>query len=237
MRIWLPSTSASVMHTIRGIAASLRRNRPCPRQGRDHRFYFVIGQHAVGAAFSTFNLAAQGQYRLKPPVAAGLGQASGRSPSTRKIAFGRVALGAVGRPAELALSSMLLRRVSSRLAGGFPGPGCGHAFFQYKSRLRGVFFHKAGQSLADQPVHQRPHRACAQLGFCLPLELRLGNAHRYDGRQPFAHVLAGQVFLGLLEIIKPAGVVVDRPRDRAAEQPGGCLRGWRCCLHSRTHSL
>ena len=56
-----------------------------------------------------------------------------------------------------------------------------------------------------------------QLAFGLALELRVGEAHRDDGGQALAHVVAGEVGVTLFEDVGLAGVVVEGAGEGAAE--------------------
>ena len=121
MRIWLPSTSASVMQTMRVIAqlVEIEVLADAAAEGRDHRLDLRVGENACpGASFPRSGSCRAG---AEWPGSAGRGpswrEPPAESPSTMKIShLRRVALGAVRQLAGQgrAIPAPSLRRVRSR---------------------------------------------------------------------------------------------------------------------------
>ena len=74
-----------------------------------------------------------------------------------------------------------------------------------------------GQRLRNGLIYRCGHLVVAQFGLGLPLELRLGDLHRNDGRKPLAEVVAADVELQLGEHPRIVGVLFERTRQRPAE--------------------
>ena len=74
-----------------------------------------------------------------------------------------------------------------------------------------------GESLAYSLLHGACHLRVAQLGLGLALELRLGHLHRDDGREAFAEVFAGNLYLSLLDLLRNLRVLVGVCLQRARQ--------------------
>src|SRR6266550_7814715 len=66
-------------------------------------------------------------------------------------------------------------------------------------------------------LYQRTHLGIAELRLGLALELRIGQAHRHDRRESFAHVVALEGRVLSLDEIAILGVAVDGLRQRPPE--------------------
>ena len=66
-------------------------------------------------------------------------------------------------------------------------------------------------------LHEGLRFGVAELGLGLAFELRVGELDGHDGGQAFAHVVAGQVLVLVLEDVLLAGVTVDQRGQRGAE--------------------
>ena len=132
-------------------------------------------------------------------------------------------------PGRRVFSSALLRRVRSR------------ALRAADARLRrldgladdlvglgGVLLEELGQPRVDDGGDEALHARVAELGLRLALELRIGQLGRDDGREPLAHVLAGEVLVLLLEQALLARVAVERARQGASGSPRGASRPRAC---------
>ena len=73
------------------------------------------------------------------------------------------------------------------------------------------------QPLVDERLDRRLDLGVAELRLGLSLELRLADLDRKHGREPFAHVVAGEREVGLLEKVALRRVGVDHARERRLE--------------------
>ena len=64
-----------------------------------------------------------------------------------------------------------------------------------------VLLEPLAELVVGDPLDQRAHRDVAELGLGLALELGIAQAHRDDGGEPLADVLAGQLVLALQEVL------------------------------------
>ena len=71
--------------------------------------------------------------------------------------------------------------------------------------------------VAHQAFERLAHLGADELVLGLAAELRIGQLHRDDRGQPFAHVLAGQRNLLALQHAGLLGIIVDRASERRAE--------------------
>ena len=166
------------------------------------------------------DLAAQGQDRLETPVAALLGGAAGRGPlDDVDLTVLRLAVGAIGQLAgEVgAVQQPLAHHQVARLAGGLASARRGDALLDDAAALGGVLFQVGAELLGHHRLHLAFDLRVAQAGLGLALKLRLRELHAHDGHQPFAHVLARQVGIVVLQHLLLAGVVVQGARERRAE--------------------
>src|SRR6185437_12377055 len=166
------------------------------------------------------HLAAQGQDRLKGAVPGVDGGAAGR------VALDEVELGGrwiVDRAVrELARERHAVERALTagqlaRLAGRLARIPRRDRLVDDLLRLGRVFLEELGQLDVDGLLDEATHPWVAELRLRLPLELRLAQLHGKDGCEPFAHILALEVLLLLLEQAVLARVVVQRPRQRRLE--------------------
>src|SRR3989338_8095730 len=120
-------------------------------------------------------------------------------------------------PREPLGAPALLARQLARLAGRLARLGGAHDLVGDLARGARVLLERLAQlvvhDLLDQPLHVR----VAELGLGLALELRLGQAHRHDGAEPLAHVVARHAALEGLEEAVGLRVGRDRPGHRRAE--------------------
>ena len=184
-------------------------------QRRDEEPDFLMGEDLVVARLlGVDDLAAQRQHRLRLPVAALLGGAArGVALDEEDLAELRFALRAVGELGgqPLVVAPTLagqLARLARRLA-RLRRP---HALVGDLPRGRRILLEHLGEAIVDDLLHQALDLGVAELGLGLALELRVGDADRHDGRQPFAHVVARHRALEGLEESLGLGVVRQRAR-------------------------
>lgn len=203
--------------------------REAAADGRDERADLVVREHAVDARLlDVQHLAAQGQDRLDRTVASGLGgTAGGIALHEEEFGLGGVAAGAVAQLARQgkAVHHTLAARVLAGLARRLAGAVGEQRFLDDRLRDGGVLLEVGEQLVADDARHDAIHLAVAELRLRLALELRLGHLHAHDHGQALAHVVAGELFLLLDELVVDA-VLVDRGGERAAE-----ARQVRAALH------
>lgn len=90
------------------------------------------------------------------------------------------------------------------------------AFSMMTRAVLGIFLQKDFQLFVDDALDERAHLAVAQLGLGLGLELRVLQLDADDGSQALADVLAGELFLGLEDVVFPP-VVVEHAGDGGLE--------------------
>src|SRR5262249_51789285 len=129
-----------------------------------------------------------------------------------------LALRAVGefRREPLVVAPALARQLP-RLARRLARLRRAHALVRDLPRGRRVFLERFSQSIVDDLLDQTLDLGVAELGLRLALELRVRDAHRHDGRQPFAHVVTRHSALEGLEESLGLRVVRDRPGERRPE--------------------
>ena len=189
---------------------------------RDEQTDLVVGEHlVVTRLLRVDDLAPQRQHRLGPAVAALLGRAAGRvALDQEELAGPRLALRAVGelRREPFVVAPALageLARLPRRLA-RLRRP---HALVGDLPRGRRILLEGLGQLVVDDLLDEPLDVRVAELGLGLALELRLGQPDGDDGRQPLAHVVAGDASLEALEEAVRLGVGGDPARHGRAE-PG-----------------
>src|SRR5260370_1144895 len=74
-----------------------------------------------------------------------------------------------------------------------------------------------GKHLRRHHLHDRTNLGVVQLGFCLSLELWIGDLHADHSRQSLPHVVTGEVAVLLLEQVHLTSIVVERAGECAAE--------------------
>ncbi len=188
---------------------------------RDQRLDLGVLQDFVRAGLlDVQDLAANRQDRLDARVARVLGRSPGRVAfDDEELALARLVRRAVDELArqagavEGALSTREVARLTRRLtrARGL------HRLGDDLAALFGVLFEPVGELLVGRALHQRTDRDVAELALGLTFELGFGQAHRHDGRQSLADVLAGQVLVLLLQQVALARVAVDHVGDGLAE--------------------
>src|SRR5262249_22643636 len=94
-----------------------------------------------------------------------------------------------------------------------------------RARLAGVLLEEVAQAGIDDRLDEAGHAGIAELGLCLPLELRVAKLHRDHRGQALADVLAGEVVLFVLEQTVVARVLGQGPSERRAKaaQMGSAL--------------
>ena len=108
-----------------------------------------------------------------------------------------------GMPAP---SSADLRRVASRAwRAATRARDAGDRLVDDLAGLGRVLLQPLGQLLVGGPLDQRAHGDVAQLGLGLALELRVPQLDRHDGGQALADVLAEEVLVLLLELVRRPG--------------------------------
>ena len=188
--------------------------------GGDHAADFLVGEDFVFARFvGVDDFAAEREDGLIFAEAATFGAAAGRIALDQvQLAAGHVAAGAVAELAGQAAAgqgAFALAQQGFGFAGGFAGFGSEDAFADDDFGDFGIFFEVFAETIADDGVDDAFDFAVAELGFGLAFELRMGDAHRDDGGEAFADIVAGgneifqQVFL--------LAVLVQRASECGAE--------------------
>ena len=188
---------------------------------------FLVGQHLVVARLLRVDdLAAERQHRLRP---------SGRAPAWRSRPRSRPRRGRSRGAADRAPSNRRacaespsssrppLRVELARLARRLARLGRPHALVGDLPRGGRVLLERLGEAVVDDLLDEPLDVGVAELGLGLPLELRVGNAHRHDRGQPLAHVVAADVALEALE--EPVGLARSSRWCRSARpgtRSGGC---------------
>ena len=191
-------------------------------QGGDQGANFLVAQHLVKARLLHIqNLSAQGQNGLVAAVAALLGGAAGGvALHQEQLAALGIALLAIGELAgqaagiERALAPRQFASFARRLAGARGIDGLGANLASH----RGILFETLHQLLVNEAGH-RALDIAVEFSLGLPLELRLRQLHADHRHQTFAHVLALEVLLHVLEQALVLPKLIDGSRQRGAE-PG-----------------
>ena len=189
-------------------------------QRRDDGLQLVVAVDLVGARlFHVQHLAPQRQNRLKTRVAPLCGGAA------RRVALDDVDLGkrgiAVVAVAQLVrhlagFESRLAADALTRLFRGLTRAAGQHRLFQNGLADRRILLQKRGELVCDDGRHQRAHRRVSELCLRLALKLRVGQLDRHDGGQTLAHVVAGDLVVGLDDALFEA-VGVQHRRQRPLE--------------------
>ena len=141
------------------------------------------------------------------------------SPSTRYSSQRlRIAFAAVG---ELAGQAAAVERAFAAsqvagLAGGFAGAGSLNGLVDDALGDGRILLEVATQALVDEGLHGAGDVG-VELALGLAFELRLRQLDADHGHQSFAHVVAAQVFLQILEKTERLADGVDGARQRGAE--------------------
>src|SRR5207248_4745970 len=98
---------------------------------------------------------------------------------------------------------------------GVTRTGGGEGLFDYAAGVCGVLFQVLGETFGGGLLDHVLDLGIVQLALGLALELGVGEAHGYDGGETFAHVVAGEVGVLVLEDTGLAGVVVEGTGARA----------------------
>src|SRR6266850_2456630 len=195
--------------------------RPDPgAHGRDEQPDFIVGQDLVVARLLRVDdLAAQREDRLRLAIAPLLGRAAGRiALDQEQLSVLRVALRAIGQLGgqTLVVAPALARQLAG-LARGLARLGGAHALVDDLARGGGIFLEGLGQLLVDDLLHEALEIGVTQLGLRLALELRIGQAHRDDGAEALADVVAGHPALEGLQVAVLLRVRRELSGERRAE--------------------
>ena len=233
VRMWAPSTSASVMMMslwYRAFARSKSSSMPVPI-AVIMAWISAFERTLSMRAFSTLMiLPRRGRIAWKLDWRAMIAEPPAESPSTRKSSVftgsrseqsaslpGQA--GGVHRPLAPGEVAGLARRLA--------GLGGVDRLAADGARLGRVLLQVLGQPLGQRGVDEAGDLGVAELGLGLALELRLAQLQRDDRREPLARVGALQVVVLLLQQALGARVVVERARERRAEagEVGAALVG------------
>ncbi len=181
---------------------------------------FLVAQHLVVARLlHVEDLALERQDRLEAPVAPLLGGAAGRfALHQEQLAALRVLLLAIGQLAgqaagiERALAPRQVAGLARRLAGARRVDRLADDLAPHG----GVLVEVLAQLVVDELRHVAGDIA-VQLALGLAFELRLRHLHADHRGQAFAHVVAGEVFLHVLEQPGLLAESVDGAGQRGAE--------------------
>ena len=171
-------------------------------QRRDHGADFLVAQHLVVARLlHVQDLALQRQDGLETAVAALFGGAAGRfALHQEQLATLGILLLAIGQFAgqtariERAFAPRQVARLAGRLARARRVDGLAHDLPHHRRILVEIL----AQLVVDELGHVSGDIA-VQLSLGLALELRLRDLHAHHRRQAFAHIVAAEVLLHVLE--------------------------------------
>ena len=194
---------------------------PVPSAVISVRISLLVQQLLVARLLDVEDLAAQRQDRLELAVAALLGGAAGGvALDDVDLAQRRVLLLAVGQLAGQAhaVEHALAARHLARLARGFArARGVDDLAADDLGVVRASRAGSRSSVLADDVLDRAAHFARDQLVLGLARELRLGHLDRQHAGQALAHVVAGDLDLGLLGELVVVDVLVDHARHRRAQ--------------------
>src|SRR5205807_1212037 len=147
------------------------------------------------------DLSAQWQDRLVRLVARFLCRAAGRvALDDEELRQLRIAYLAVGELlGDVATERAFAAREIARLARSLPRAGRGDRLLDDPLRIRRVFLEELRQLRVDGRLDEPLHPRVPELRLRLPLELRLLQLQGDHSGEPFAHVLALEVVLLLLQ--------------------------------------
>ena len=190
-------------------------------QRRDQRADLVRAQHLVEpGALHIENLAAQGQHGLVLAVTALLGRAAGRiALDDEQFGLGRIFLLTIGELAgqggdvQRALAPGQLARLARGFARSRRLDDLGDDGLGFARMLLEPF----RQCVEHRTLDCGTDLAGDQLVLGLAGEFRIRHFHRQHAGQPFARIIAGDRHLGLGRRAGGGGILVDHPRQGAAE--------------------
>ena len=198
---------------------------------RDHGADFFVAQHLVVAGLlDVQDLALQRQNGLEAAIAALLGGAAcAFTLDEVEFAAIRIALGAVGQLAgqAAAVQRALAPGQVASLAGRLAGARRFNRLVDDLAGDRRILLEEHAQALVHKCLHGAGDVG-VELALGLTFELRLRQLHADHRDQAFAHVVAAQVFLHVLEEPKLLADGVDGARERGAETRQMRCRHRRC---------
>src|SRR4029453_2717299 len=149
------------------------------------------------------DLAAGGEDRLAPRIAATLGGATGRialdDEDLTLLRIGRLAIRKLARQAAAAQQPFTVTSRVARLPGGDTRDGSRLTLADDHLPLAGVLLEPIAQLGVDHLQDKGPRLGVAELGLGLALELWFSELHREDRCEPFPNVVPGQPVLWLLD--------------------------------------
>ena len=189
--------------------------------GGDQRFDGVGLHHAVEAcAFGVEDLASQRQDGLRDRVASlDGGAACGITLHDEQLAFLRIVGLAVLQLVRHAgrFEDRLAAGVLTRLLGGETRAGGFDGLLDDVLGLARVGVEPIAELVGHDALHEGLRLGVAELGLRLAFELRVGELDGHHCGQAFAHVVAGEVLVLVLEDVLLACVAVDQGGQRGAE--------------------
>ncbi len=186
----------------------------------DHGADFFVAQHLVVAGlFDVEDLALERQDGLEAAIAALLGCAAGAF-TLDEVEFAaiRIALRAVGQLAgqAAAVERALAAGEVAGLAGGLAGASSFNGLVDDLAGDGRILLEEHAESLVDEGLHDAGDVG-VELALGLAFELRLRQLDADDGDEAFAHVVAAEILLHVLEEAKLLADGVDGARERGAE--------------------
>src|SRR5271165_4703365 len=187
---------------------------------RDHGADFLVAEHLVVARFfDVQDLSLERKNCLEPAVSALLGGAA-CALALDEVHFAAVglALGAIGQFARqsAAVERALAASQVAGLAGGLARARCLDGLVDDLAGHGRILVEVRAESLVHECLYGSSDVG-VELAFGLSLELRLRQFHTDYGYEPFADIIASQVFLHVLEETKLLAGVVDGSGQRCAE--------------------
>ena len=186
----------------------------------DHGADFLVAEHLVVAGLlDVEDFALERQDGLEAAIAALLGGAAGAF-ALDEIEFAAVgiALAAVGQLAgqSAAIERALAASQVAGLARGFAGAGSFNGLVDDAPGDGRILLEEHAQALVDEGLHGAGDVG-VELALGLAFELRLRQLDADHGHQAFAHVVAAQVLLQVLEEAHLLADGVDGAGERGAE--------------------
>src|SRR5579862_6153141 len=208
-------------HTVVAQAAQVELVADAGSDGGDHRLDLAVGKDLVDAVLlAVDDLSAQRQDRLIGAVAALLrGPAGGVALDDEELCRLRIANGAVGELARQrhAVERRLATRQLARLARRLARTSCRDRLRDYLAGVRRVLLEELGELRVHGRLDEAGDLRVSELALRLTLELRVLQLDGDDGGEAFAHVLALEVLLLVLQQTLVARVLVQRARQGGAE--------------------
>ncbi len=128
----------------------------------------------------------------------------------RKRGISFLTIGQLARKRRGLEGTFTTREVSS-FSGGLPSARSINDFSDDTLRGGRIFFKETRQLPANHALHETLDLRVAKFGFCLSLELRVGNTNTYHGRQALADIVSVDATLEIPRHVVTGSIGVDCP--------------------------